>query len=474
MPEWVTREANDSFKTRLEWFSIDELPATVKDAVKVTRELGFQYLWIDSICIIQDSPQDWATEASNMADVYANAYMTLFADCGKDDNAGFLFPRMNTLPSMSLPIQTADPNKSLMIHIRQTARDSYGFVQKSLFEANVESAYLSDRAWIFQERILSVRILHFGRDQIFWECNTATIAEDDHIIDQDECGTRDLRFSKQAFSAVIKGLLPSKANEFERLPCLRRFHSGQPRWQDVVKAYSSLRLTRGEDKLIALSGLASTYAQKPESHTDKYIAGLWHNELIAMLSWKVVAKSSQLPPAPSPRRIPSFSWIAVDSPVAFQVDEMYRDFDSIAHLVRCDMEFDTADIYGNIRSCRLTLKAPVAQAFTLGPLPTALGSLAAGTNPLYNEGMLPIGRVYADHDESLSNDQHLVCLQLLKSQKDSKMSIFLVLTSASTVNTDSTLYRRVGIGSTEVSHGASSYVERCMFADAPLKTVEII
>ncbi|PQE17511.1 heterokaryon incompatibility -domain-containing protein [Rutstroemia sp. NJR-2017a BBW] len=122
-PEWVTREANNSFKTRFEWFSIDELPATVNDAVKVTRELGFQYVWIDSICIIQDSPQDWATEASKMADVYTNAFLTLFADCGKDDN--------------------------------------------SIFEEDVESAYLSDRAWIFQERILSVRILHFGRDQIF-------------------------------------------------------------------------------------------------------------------------------------------------------------------------------------------------------------------------------------------------------------------------------------------------------------------
>jgi len=209
MPKWVTREANNSFKTRFEWFSIDELPTTVNDAIKVTRELGFQYVWIDSICIIQDSPKDWATEASKMADVYANAYMTLFADCGKDDNAGFLFPRMNTLPSMSLPIQTADPNKSLMIHIRQTARNSYGFVQKSLFEANVESAYLSDRAWIFQERILSKRLLHFGRDQIFWECNAATIAEDGHIIDQDECGTWELRFSKQAYSALIGGLLPS-------------------------------------------------------------------------------------------------------------------------------------------------------------------------------------------------------------------------------------------------------------------------
>jgi Heterokaryon incompatibility protein (HET) len=96
MPQWVTTHA--VLESRQEWFSLKNLSTSVVDAVRVTRKLGVQYLWVDSLCIIQDSSEDWEVESSRMARIYANAHITLFADCGRDDDHGFIFPR-KTFPS---------------------------------------------------------------------------------------------------------------------------------------------------------------------------------------------------------------------------------------------------------------------------------------------------------------------------------------------------------------------------------------
>lgn len=99
MPSWVTR--TNSIESRRIWFPPLGLPSSIIDAIRVTRALGAQYLWIDSLCIIQDSSEDWDAEAARMADVYANAHLTIFADCGRDDDNGFLHQR---IPQKSVPV----------------------------------------------------------------------------------------------------------------------------------------------------------------------------------------------------------------------------------------------------------------------------------------------------------------------------------------------------------------------------------
>lgn len=69
---------------------IENLPQTFLDAVLLTGGLGLRYLWVDSLCILQDSREDWAHEAPLMASVYGNAYVTIAADAAKNTNAGFL------------------------------------------------------------------------------------------------------------------------------------------------------------------------------------------------------------------------------------------------------------------------------------------------------------------------------------------------------------------------------------------------
>jgi hypothetical protein len=46
------------------------MPATFFDATIITRELGYRYLWIDSLCIVQDFLEDWEAESQNMGNIY--------------------------------------------------------------------------------------------------------------------------------------------------------------------------------------------------------------------------------------------------------------------------------------------------------------------------------------------------------------------------------------------------------------------
>jgi hypothetical protein len=73
------------------------LPRTFQDAVLVTRRLGVKYLWIDSLCIIQDDVEDWQTESGKMADIYSDAYLVIGANRSADCNGGFLDPQDRTL-----------------------------------------------------------------------------------------------------------------------------------------------------------------------------------------------------------------------------------------------------------------------------------------------------------------------------------------------------------------------------------------
>jgi hypothetical protein len=89
-PEWVTKTRN--LKKRHKGLDIKDLANSIQDAIKVTRKLNLRYLWVDSLCILQDSAEDWDIKSSQMVDVYSNAYVTLFADRAPDDEDRFLGP----------------------------------------------------------------------------------------------------------------------------------------------------------------------------------------------------------------------------------------------------------------------------------------------------------------------------------------------------------------------------------------------
>jgi hypothetical protein len=151
----------NNIEKHLQGIKYDDLQQTFKDAVDVTRALGVDYLWIDSLCIIQDD-DDWRKEAENMEKVFASAYCTIAATCAENSEKGFL-----KRPSQQyIKLENNSGGASLGVYIA----DGGSF-------RDVGNGLLNKRGWTFQERALSSRTIHFTTKEVYWECGSVIHCE---------------------------------------------------------------------------------------------------------------------------------------------------------------------------------------------------------------------------------------------------------------------------------------------------------
>ena len=143
---------------------VEHLPKTFQDAVCVTHSLGLQLLWIDSLCIVQDDPDDWETESKLMERVFSSAYCTIAASCAAGNSDGFLKPR----PERSTVLVNGPANTGAMYYVCETIDD---------FNHDVEQSELNQRGWVLQERALSRRTIYFTERQSYWECGEGVRCE---------------------------------------------------------------------------------------------------------------------------------------------------------------------------------------------------------------------------------------------------------------------------------------------------------
>lgn len=145
---------------------LSKLPKTFIDAVIVTRLLRVQYLWIDSLCILQDSPRDWELESSRMQYVYKNATVTIAATMASNSTSGFLtsIPRKDTF-SLPLNYESLATKMRGTLHLGHQEEESFYYYR--LFRGP-----LATRGWTVQEHVLASRLIHFGKDEIWWECSS--------------------------------------------------------------------------------------------------------------------------------------------------------------------------------------------------------------------------------------------------------------------------------------------------------------
>jgi hypothetical protein len=137
---------------------VESLPANFRDAIQVTREIGEEYLWIDSLCIIQGDIDDWIAEGHKMAGIFRNAYCVLAASSATSSLQGFL----------QRPASESDA------HYVVVPESSYGplYISSAIddFAGDVEQGILNTRGWVLQERVLARRTIHFTNRQTYWEC----------------------------------------------------------------------------------------------------------------------------------------------------------------------------------------------------------------------------------------------------------------------------------------------------------------
>ncbi|KAK7992092.1 heterokaryon incompatibility protein-domain-containing protein [Apiospora saccharicola] len=283
--------------TTLETVSLDKgsiqfgaLPHTFRDAVEVTRALGLRYVWIDSLCIIQDSPDDWHREAPRMAKIYSNAYVTIVATSATSAHDGFLKRSAPEVPPAKIPycISTESSNEAGYCYLQIKYSPSL-YHEPTM---NLEQVHWNSRGWTFQERILSRRLIHFTKDLIFIECWSGDWAEDNRL----------------------------PGDFYSRMPWLGgdKKYSEDPAdllssWYSIVESYTFRFLTREQDKLHALAGVIERVS-KATGYTN--VAGLWEEDLANGLSWTTQSYGLRGRRLTNPQG-PTWSWASWEGPIYF-------------------------------------------------------------------------------------------------------------------------------------------------------------
>ncbi|KAJ9615890.1 hypothetical protein H2200_001967 [Cladophialophora chaetospira] len=276
-----------TYQERLRGFALDDLPTTIRDAIRLTRALQFQFIWVDALCIVQDDKLDWAENSAIMDQIYGFATITIAASLC-DDKWHSLYRKRNQpqsirISSLSNTKSRIKPERGVMTISR---RDG---VFSDIFMA----APLASRAWTLQEWLLSRRTVHITSEQIFWECQERGFGEDGSSFDQS--------FSSRVFLPPA-GISPK--------PDLTQMLS---RWKGVVDAYSQRKLFATSDKLPALAGLAHQFQQLTDA---SYLAGMWREEMPLGLLWTVQTSSLVETGRSAPEwRAPSWSWASIDGAV---------------------------------------------------------------------------------------------------------------------------------------------------------------
>ena len=175
---------------------LSDLPLDFQRAVLIARFLGIDFLWIDSLCIIQDSEEDWARESMPMHDVYRNSIRNIVIEPSADSSALDRFKQASIKEVEWVNLKWKQPWFG-------KRRVSYTIQRNDFGESGIHRTQLSARGWIFQDLMISPRILHVYDDQLFWECPTMSACESYHSGDLSFQGLK----TKEEVVKIIRGVV---------------------------------------------------------------------------------------------------------------------------------------------------------------------------------------------------------------------------------------------------------------------------
>jgi len=313
---------------------LESLPQLYRDAVIITRQLNIKYLWIDSLCIIQDSNDDWSKESASMGEVYRFAFLTISALDSQDCHQGILIQRA---PSDTQPMK----EDGTFIPLNTLQRRRQDVIMKSA---------LCQRAWVLQERLLSPRILYYSAAEMLWECLSCTARESSTSVAPFQPTSYEYQ-SNQCRTMKTQLILPLDENPSYPI-------SPPSDWYLIVTEYTLCCLTKASDKLPALSGLASIFKRNT---SYKYLAGLWEEDFAGGLLWFAPIGQGQRNEERSiqPYRGPSWSWVSSDLRIQYKTFPFQKDTYAAADikLFSSSIEYVGQNPMGEIASARITVQA---------------------------------------------------------------------------------------------------------------------
>ncbi|MBE3043964.1 HET domain-containing protein, partial [Candidatus Bathyarchaeota archaeon] len=268
------------------------LPAVMTDAISVARTLGYRYLWIDALCIVQDDEKDWATEAARMGAIYSNAELTISTLVGSDSQTN-LFQSRSLRAVHPVPLDFWEPK-----HKRGKVA-----VWAEWAARNPDiSGPVHSRAWTLQEQLLSKRILYFGRDMLHWECLAGYRLEANPSGDEDLLGTsrelEDRLATKRAMNKAWDEMLTPSRWTFEL-------------WKGQLEEFTRKEITYSCDRLSAFASISQTLASGAGQQS---LGGIWNGDrLLDSLCWRVMEPR----PGTGTPNMPSWTWASVDGAISF-------------------------------------------------------------------------------------------------------------------------------------------------------------
>lgn len=338
----------------------DSLAKSFQDAIEVTRGLHLQYLWIDALCIIQDSTEDWAAEAAEMGQYYRGAAVTVCAVSASQCQDGILRPRSETHTHPKIETNEGAFYLRPLLPDSVTVTDAitYSDIRKP-----IRMQPWNSRAWTLQERLFSRRIIYFTDEQMVWQCKSRFFAEDgQHSYLKKPGGTQVI---KRGLVDIVD-YRPRVVGKTKKVvaPTVRSMQ-----WYNLVRKYTQRSLTFARDRLPALSGLAlSGLAREVHTHTKAtYAAGLWvghYNTTIIGLMWRPVRDSYDGidPPEPmaSPNGSPSWSWTSlvaeIEHPLADDDEVVVRKAGLDPEIISAKTIKTTSDPFGAVEGGVLVVK----------------------------------------------------------------------------------------------------------------------
>jgi hypothetical protein len=356
-----------TFQERSNEIAMESLPKTFQNVVSIARQLSIRYVWIDSLCIIQDSASDWSAESAKMGEYYMNSRFTIAAVSAPDDSAG-CFSKRDMLKVTPCPMSIRLPKSDSCVG---WAGLTHGFFRLTFGDDpsdktdGFQRPPLWQRAWVVQERLLSTRMLQFSNVQMSWRCRTEEASErvpegssryingskEDGILRPVLLGLKEIipyskeanddnRAGKRSVTKVANGPATESNDLYDA-------------WYDLVMLYGKCDLTISADIFPAISGIVKSISR---ASGDEYVAGLWKGDMHRGLLWTA-------PDSTSSRRdlrryrAPSWSWASLPATCSFYVRQIIQEGvdTSCMRIEQTDILIEGTNPFGVVSSGKLKI-----------------------------------------------------------------------------------------------------------------------
>jgi hypothetical protein len=356
--DFALRLTASNYSVLREEIVLEKLPKTIRDAILVARGMQIPYIWVDSLCILQDSLSDWSGEAGLLKDYLQGCAFTLGAASSPSLAAGFLNFR-DDQRCYTFDITSVGSLAGTKVHIRPSLPPVWNSLSRSP---------LFSRLWTLQELTVCSRSIFFGSSNIVWNCRTLMISEASQSEMQPLWNGRlgiDALLDSPSILKRRSSANPSQSQNSDPDSLNRNPSSSNvtiyESWHKIVEYSSRLKVTFERDRLPALSALASITAAKLDQ--DMYLAGLWKNNLHHDLLWH---RANTALTRTAYSNIPSWSWAAYTGRISYSLRNLLRldVTDTFEHTLRPSAEIKKAllqlkgpDPFGDVGVARIHIEA---------------------------------------------------------------------------------------------------------------------